>query len=122
LERWWEVGRYGCQNDGLGELDIMVEKKRREGGREGGRERGRVYLGFTDVLARDDDVGSKLTAFVHLGQRSDDGHENRDRDTKLGAVPRQSQSVVTGRSCHDTSLFLCFDGKQLINFIPFCEK
>ena len=28
-----EVGTYGCQNDGLGELDKMG---RREGGREGG--------------------------------------------------------------------------------------
>jgi hypothetical protein len=27
-----EVGRYGCQNDGLDEADMMV----REGGREGG--------------------------------------------------------------------------------------
>jgi hypothetical protein len=30
----WEVGRYGCQNDGLDDADTMG----REGGREGGRE------------------------------------------------------------------------------------
>ena len=39
---WWEVevGRYGCQNDGLDEADTMGGMKRRErgrGGREGGR-------------------------------------------------------------------------------------
>jgi len=30
---WWKKGRYGCQNDGLDELDTMEGK--REGGREG---------------------------------------------------------------------------------------
>jgi len=33
----WNVGRYGCQNDGLGERDTMVREGGREGG-EGGRE------------------------------------------------------------------------------------
>ena len=35
--RWWETGRYGCQNDGLDELDMMEK----EGGRKGGRNRRR---------------------------------------------------------------------------------
>jgi len=35
-----EVGRYGCQNDGLDEADRMGEEKR---GGEGGRE-GKAYL------------------------------------------------------------------------------
>jgi hypothetical protein len=33
-----EVGGYGCQNNGLGELDTMVREGAREGGREGRRE------------------------------------------------------------------------------------
>jgi hypothetical protein len=49
--KFWEVGRYGCQKDGLDELDSMGReggRARREGGREagqGGREggRGRTY-------------------------------------------------------------------------------
>ena len=32
-----EGGRYGCQNDGLDELDTTVMNKESEGGREGGR-------------------------------------------------------------------------------------
>jgi len=36
----WEVGRYGCQNDGLDELDTMAQQE------EGGREGGRAYLPF----------------------------------------------------------------------------
>jgi len=48
--RWWEVGGYGCQNDGLDKADMMVRKKqggrekrreenlKKERGREGGRE------------------------------------------------------------------------------------
>ena len=45
---WWEVGRYGCQNDGLekggydGEDDEEGRERGREGGKEGGREGGRV--------------------------------------------------------------------------------
>jgi len=45
---FWEVGRYGCQNDGLDELDTMVWEGGREEGREGkeggegGRELGRI--------------------------------------------------------------------------------
>jgi len=35
---WWEVGAYGCQNDGLDEADTMVRERGREGGGEGGRE------------------------------------------------------------------------------------
>jgi hypothetical protein len=38
-----EVGRYGCQNDGLDEADMMGRGKKEEGGsggREGGREGG----------------------------------------------------------------------------------
>jgi len=35
------VGRYGCQNDELDELDTMARTRRREGGREEGREGGR---------------------------------------------------------------------------------
>ena len=34
---FWEVGKNGCQNDGLDEADTMG----REGGREGRREEGR---------------------------------------------------------------------------------
>jgi len=40
-----EVGRYGCQNDGLGELDTMVREGGRRGEREGGREEGRTSIG-----------------------------------------------------------------------------
>jgi len=36
-----EVGRFGCQNDGLDEADTVVE----EGGREGGREGETTNLG-----------------------------------------------------------------------------
>ena len=34
LERWWEGGRYGCQNDGLDEADTTGGKRGGEGGRE----------------------------------------------------------------------------------------
>jgi len=38
LRRWGcEVGRCGCQNDGLDEL-VTMKVEKREGGREGGRE------------------------------------------------------------------------------------
>jgi len=40
-----EVGRYGCQNDGLDEADTMG----REGGRKGGREEG---MGGREGLVR----------------------------------------------------------------------
>ena len=54
----WEVGRCGCQDDGLGETDTIEELKRRDtrqGGREGGREGGRTRTGHQrlreDLLA-----------------------------------------------------------------------
>ena len=43
-----EVGRYGCQNDGLDELVRMG----REGGREGGRERERKRKEFAHSQVR----------------------------------------------------------------------
>jgi len=33
-----EVGRYGCQDEGLDEADTVVRRRGREGGRGGGRE------------------------------------------------------------------------------------
>jgi len=45
------VGRYGCQNDGLDEPDTIVWRRGREGGREGGRERGRTYRFVVGVEA-----------------------------------------------------------------------
>jgi len=36
IQKVLEVGTYGCQNDGLDELDTMVGEEGREGGREGG--------------------------------------------------------------------------------------
>jgi len=67
----------GCSNDTLGELGMIVEKMKREGGTEGWRKGGRegTDLGFPDVLAGDDDVGAKFAALVHLGQRGHDWHE-----------------------------------------------
>ena len=51
-----EVGRYGCQNDGLGEADTMVIRKRREGGREGGA---RTYRSvFLVVLGQEEEEGA----------------------------------------------------------------
>ena len=38
---FWEVGRYGCHFDGLGEADTMGREGGREGGAEVGREGGR---------------------------------------------------------------------------------
>jgi len=41
-----EVGRYGCQNDGLDELVAMRGKRgEEEGGKEGGREGGATLYG-----------------------------------------------------------------------------
>jgi len=36
-KRFCAVGRYGCQNDGVDELGMMVREGGREGKREGGR-------------------------------------------------------------------------------------
>jgi len=54
---FWEVGRCGCQNDGLDEADVIVREGGRanarlslcvvvEGGREGGREGGECKYGL----------------------------------------------------------------------------
>jgi len=40
-----EVERYGCQNDGLGEADMMIKEKGGEGGRKGGKEAKRLING-----------------------------------------------------------------------------
>jgi len=82
----WEVGRYGCQNDGLDEADTMGRTTReggsmngRKGGRrEGGREGG-TCLGSSDdvglILSVEGTNGETLHGQVPAEGGREEGHD-----------------------------------------------
>jgi len=86
-KKFLEGGRYGCQNDGLGEADTMGKEGRRKGGREGGRTvlelHGAELVELVGVLAEvervEDAAGLHIRACVREG-----GRERQKERKKVG--------------------------------------